>query len=1026
MIPISLKIRGLYSYKNEVAIDFTRLCDAQLFGIFGPVGSGKSSILEAISFALYGDTERLNKSGDNRYYNMMNLGATGMHIDFSFLASTGTTYRFIVEGKRSRKNPADVKAYDRRAFEQKEGEWLPIDAGRAGEIIGLTYENFRRTIIIPQGRFQEFISMTEGQRTQMLKEIFQLQQFDIYDKARKMELENLEIINRLTGELNGLQEINEDVLKTQLEEYNSSRELLPDVEMKFKVKQDAFNKLKAIKDLADQFAKMKDQLAIKAKSKVEFESLRKKVSDYELCLSHFKDLIELINQTEAERDKAEIQLERFQKTKQQLSKDSEKKKNQFSELLKQYADEKQIEMLRQDWERILALHRLKDKALDLETKFKQGQLSETEKSTHLKQLKAKTQEQREQLHKLKNEKPDVAVLSAARNWFLQKEQFEKIQEENKQIFDRKKKEIENLSNTKDEILNDAVILKIDKEVVSLKITEAKGRLEEHREKYEQQQEILAKELSNFQVRQRLQEYAQGLQSGEPCPVCGSAHHPQKLTAEDVQQHLEKLQDKNTRLKNGIKFLNDKLKAIEVLITSYSHLKKDAEEAAAKADQLNKQTEAHQKTFEWDSLKSETREGIEQKLKLGEAVEKKIRQSEKALEGLEAEIEKAAQALEAQQKLNQKIELEQNGLSAREATLKEALQVLKWAEASQKPEKDITSEIAKLNKAAANFIALEKEISELETKLKVLENNIENKHSELKTLQTKNKEQQEKLDKRIESSSFENVGEVLKLLDEEMDVAAEKARAAQFFQELERLQTLTENMEEQLEKQPFDAETFNSLKEETTRTEQALQELHKKIAVLKDQLEKLKIQLKQKEKLEKEKQKREARGENIQTLKGLFKAQGFVNYVSTIYLRQLCLAADDRFRQLTRQSLSLEVSEDNNLQVRDYLNEGKTRSIKTLSGGQNFQASLCLALALADHVAQLNKAEQNFFFLDEGFGTLDNDSLKIVFETLKQLRKENRVVGIISHVEALQEEIDVHLRISKDPEEGSMVKGSWEI
>ena len=84
MIPVQLTIQGLYSYQEKQTIDFTRLTSANLFGIFGPVGSGKSSVLEAITFAIYGRTDRLNLSGDNRYYNMMNLKSDEMLIDFIF------------------------------------------------------------------------------------------------------------------------------------------------------------------------------------------------------------------------------------------------------------------------------------------------------------------------------------------------------------------------------------------------------------------------------------------------------------------------------------------------------------------------------------------------------------------------------------------------------------------------------------------------------------------------------------------------------------------------------------------------------------------------------------------------------------------------------------------------------------------------------------------------------------------------------------------------------------------------------
>ena len=159
MIPKYLKIKGLYSYKTEQEIHFDQLTEAALFGIFGSVGSGKSSILEAITFALYGDTERLNNKGDERSYNMMNLASDEMSLDFECLAGKeGNLYRFSVRGKRNAKNFRDVKAFDRKAYMWLNEGWSPIEANDvAQKVIGLSYDNFRRTIIIPQGRFQDFI-----------------------------------------------------------------------------------------------------------------------------------------------------------------------------------------------------------------------------------------------------------------------------------------------------------------------------------------------------------------------------------------------------------------------------------------------------------------------------------------------------------------------------------------------------------------------------------------------------------------------------------------------------------------------------------------------------------------------------------------------------------------------------------------------------------------------------------------------------------------------------------------------------
>ncbi|MEE4286939.1 MAG: hypothetical protein V2I31_12355, partial [Mariniphaga sp.] len=80
--------------------------------------------------------------------------------------------------------------------------------------------------------------------------------------------------------------------------------------------------------------------------------------------------------------------------------------------------------------------------------------------------------------------------------------------------------------------------------------------------------------------------------------------------------------------------------------------------------------------------------------------------------------------------------------------------------------------------------------------------------------------------------------------------------------------------------------------------------------------------------------------------------------------------------------------------------------------------------LADNIQKITESNQNFFFLDEGFGSLDKESLNIVFDTLKSLRKENRIVGVISHVEEMQQEIDVHLRIENQVEKGSIIYPGW--
>lgn len=172
MIPISLTIKGLYSYQEITPIDFTKLTAAGLFGIFGAIGSGKSTILEAIAFALYGKTERLNDR-DNRSYNMLNLKSNELLIDFVFTCGDcDDKFKFTVTAKRNRRNFSDAGTFARKAYVWQD-TWVPT-ALNAEDILGLSYDNFKRTIIIPQGKFQEFLELKDTARIQMLKEIFSL------------------------------------------------------------------------------------------------------------------------------------------------------------------------------------------------------------------------------------------------------------------------------------------------------------------------------------------------------------------------------------------------------------------------------------------------------------------------------------------------------------------------------------------------------------------------------------------------------------------------------------------------------------------------------------------------------------------------------------------------------------------------------------------------------------------------------------------------------------------------------------
>ena len=164
-------------------------------------------------------------------------------------------------------------------------------------------------------------------------------------------------------------------------------------------------------------------------------------------------------------------------------------------------------------------------------------------------------------------------------------------------------------------------------------------------------------------------------------------------------------------------------------------------------------------------------------------------------------------------------------------------------------------------------------------------------------------------------------------------------------------------------------------------------------------------------------------EGIKELDKMLKGDKFVQFISSIYLEQLCSKANERLRIISQNKFEIRNSEKN-FEIIDYLNGAKSRSIKTLSGGQMFQASLCMALALVDTIRLNSNSNQEFFFIDEGFGTQDNECLDLIFESLKLLRQENKTVGLISHNENLKEKISGSITIELQQNKGSIIRTNY--
>ena len=143
---------------------------------------------------------------------------------------------------------------------------------------------------------------------------------------------------------------------------------------------------------------------------------------------------------------------------------------------------------------------------------------------------------------------------------------------------------------------------------------------------------------------------------------------------------------------------------------------------------------------------------------------------------------------------------------------------------------------------------------------------------------------------------------------------------------------------------------------------------------------------------------------------VMKGKKFVEYIATYQLSYITEEASQRLSQITSGRYSLELS-DSEFVIKDNFNGGSIRDTNTLSGGEVFLTAFSLALALSSKIQMANNAPLEFFFLDEGFGTLDSSLIDIVMSSLERLHEEHLNVGIITHVEELKERMPVKLVVT---------------
>jgi exonuclease SbcC len=1024
MIPIQLTIKGLYSYQEKQTIDFTKLTAAGLFGIFGTVGSGKSSILEAITFAVYGRTDRLNLSGDNRYYNMMNLKSNELLIDFIF--ETGkeqSAYRATVKGKRNSKKFEDVKALERSAYKKEGKEWRPIENEALEQAIGLSYDNFKRTIIIPQGQFQEFLQLGNKDRTQMMKELFNLGKFEFYYKVASLESKNNERKQNVEGQLKQLGDIDPEQSTIYQAKLTKLEEEIKEQNLKLAENQQVEEQLRKLQELTQKkIAAEKEQTKLQEKE-FEFQALEKKIISYEQCVFRFKHLLDLLNENRRKQEEREKQI-RFDTEKLKLEEiEIEQLEKLLRELKPAYEKREELKKKAEELSRLLQMKKLEETIANEKIRFMKGKEVLNDTVQQLGKLKTEKLQLEGTIKEKRSKIPDLELLSTIRAWFIQKNNLDRLLPEIEKEIGKYVQQEKEIREEFSQILTAPVFEGLPKDADYKTCIQ---HLKVETQKIKEKQKAINEQESHFKVRTQLKTYAEELEEGKPCPLCGSVHHPELFKTEDINDALAELTAKQKVFELQLEQISELNNRLNLLDNQHRTVQQNKKEKINKEKEQLQQIATHAERFIWEKYREEKE--LDEAFRDAKRIQGELKEHEKTLESATKKLtveEKNKERYQAElEKIDKSLTVHQTELK----TTSDQLLLISPEDYSQMAVERIEQEKTGL---LNEYNRIEKEFTEKTTSLQnrnkqkdILDGSLKTNCRELEQDQETIATLKKRVDEQLTESSFQSVDEVVQILSQPVDADAEKQKIDQFKGRLLRIKTTLEQLQSEIGERKYDAESHKNRISEIALLKEQITQRNQEQGKTAELLKKLQKDLETQVLLQKQLEKLELRAENIKTMKSLFKASGFVNYISSVYLQNLCNAANDRFFQLTRQKLSLEITPDNNFQVRDFMNGGKIRSVKTLSGGQTFQAALSLALALADNIQKITESNQNFFFLDEGFGSLDKESLNIVFDTLKSLRKENRIVGVISHVEEMQQEIDVHLRIENQVEKGSIIYPGW--
>ncbi|MBU1109928.1 MAG: AAA family ATPase [Candidatus Riflebacteria bacterium] len=1067
---IKLRFNNINSLAGEWEIDFTdpNYLDG-IFVITGPTGAGKSSILDALCLALYGSTPRLGNITQNTN-EVMSRQTAESSAELTFSTQAGSFVCSWRQHRAHKKADGKLSLVRREIAYAESGEIIASSLQQVNqaviEITGMDFERFTRSMLLAQGGFAVFLQARPDERAPILEQITGTQIYSeisihVHERNR-LERDKLEI---LKAEMAGIMLLGEDEIGKVRDEIAAKATLEQQQSTQLAVTGQALQWLNGLRGIEGELQKLEVELEQALKAFDSFAGDRQRLHKAQQASEFDADFAALTslrqNQQEALKSLGDIE-KRLPERQQALT--VAEKSVAASELVlekskeAQKAEQGHIRQIRaldaQIGERSKAYQKLEKDLSELKELLADASKKQKKTADSLKDNTLKLEKAQQYIEANKADANLVSEFAALKDLLTALSACKKKQIQSQELVEKAvckhKLEEKNLAESEKELRIFEKSLKAVMKRVEEQNAEIKKLLgDRHLREYRSEQVALTRELALLKQIESLKDERRKLEDGKPCVLCGSLDHPYArgnvppidAAAERLESLMallnqaEQLEDSLKEFvleeKNSQKTVSEAEKKFETakhkLAEAKSALAAAGEELEASQEQLQQQKASallRLSVFGIEEISEDLLGGLSARLNAWQEAQQGRTELEKRAAELTAEL-KGCESLQA--RLNE-------DLAGKTVAFEEIGQELSALTGSRKGlygDKDTDVEELKFEKA----------VQKADSETTALRNQLQQHALQLNetlALQTSLKATATALQLQLVESVRNFACTLLNsgFTDEEQFKSVRMAKAERDVL-LRRSQEL-DNRKVEIGARLTDAGNRLKIENEKQLTDQPVEELQKRhdsltaeirqlgqeIGAFKQRIEdndKARSKFSEKSALIEAQKAESWRWSELHSLIGSSDGKKFRNIAQGLTFAVMIGHANRQLRQMSdRYQLVRDPLNPLDLNIIDNYQAGEQRSIKNLSGGESFIVSLALALGLSNMASRNVRVDS--LFLDEGFGTLDEDALESAIEALSGLHQEGKLIGIISHVSTLKERIGT--QISVEPLSGgrSQIKG----